>query len=388
MRALFWLLTLAALAVGLSLAARYNEGYVLLVLPPWRAEVSLNLFVLVLLAGFPVIYLLSRAISHTLDLPRAVAEFRRQRQQQQAVVALHDAWRLLQEGRYGHALRCAEKARPDRTAAGLLALAGWRAAHALRDAARTAHWAARVGEHDDLRAARLMTEAEFALEERRFEDARDALQQFAAREGKHIAALRLALRAERGLGNWREVARLVRRLEKHKGLTAVQAAPIRRRAVREALHGLREDPAELMRYWRELDAADRAEASLALETARALTAAGDGREARNVIEDALEARWDAALLLAYADCGANGDVIGRIAQAEKWLESMPRDDALLFTLGRLCRQQQLWGKARGYLEAALAIAPSRHAHVELAQLLDQLEESALAARHYRAAALL
>ncbi len=37
MRALFWLLTLAALAVGLSLAARYNDGYVLLVLPPCRA---------------------------------------------------------------------------------------------------------------------------------------------------------------------------------------------------------------------------------------------------------------------------------------------------------------------------------------------------------------
>ena len=59
MRALFWLLTLAALAVGLALAARYNEGYVLLVLPPWRAEVSLNLFVLAAIAGFFLIYLLA-----------------------------------------------------------------------------------------------------------------------------------------------------------------------------------------------------------------------------------------------------------------------------------------------------------------------------------------
>ena len=46
------------------------------------------------------------------------------------------------------------------------------------------------------------------------------------------------------------------------------------------------------------------------------------------------------------------------------------------------------GKARSYLEAALAIAPSRVAHVELAQLLEQLGESALAARHFRAAAVL
>jgi len=241
MRAVFWLLILAALAVGLSLAARYNDGYVLLVLPPWRAEVSLNLFLLLSAAGFFVIYLLTRAVSHTLALPRAVAEFRRRRRQDKAARALRDAWRLLQEGRYGHAMRCAEKARSD-DPSGMLALAGWRAAHALRDAGRTAEWSARVRSHDSagLQAARLMTEAEFALEERRFEDARDALQAFAASEGRHIAALRLSLRAEQGLGNWREVARLVRQLEKHQALTADQAAPIRNRAVREALRSLRD----------------------------------------------------------------------------------------------------------------------------------------------------
>jgi len=394
MRTLFWLLILAALAVGLALAARYNDGYVLLVLPPWRAEVSLNLFLLASIAGFFVIYLLARAVSHTLALPRAVAEFRRRRQQEKAALALRDAWRLLQEGRYGQAMRCAEKVRPEPATSGMLALAGWRAAHAMRDAERSTEWATRVREHDaaGLRAARLMTEAEFALEDRRFDDARDALQQLAAHQGRHIAALRLSVRAEQGLGNWREVARLVRQLEKHQALTAEQAAPIRSRAVREALRSLREDPSRLMRYWRELDDGDRAEASLALETARALAAAGDCREAQRVIEDALDENWDASLVLAYGECGQAGepagDVLGRIAHAEKWLQRMPRDGALLLTLGRLCRQQQLWGKARSYLEAALAIAPSRAAHVELAQLLDQLEESALAVRHYRAAAVL
>ena len=394
MRALFWLLTLAALAVGLALAALYNEGYVLLVLPPWRAEVSLNLFVLAAIAGFLVIYLLARAVSHTLALPSAVAEFRRRRQQEKFALALRDAWRLLQEGRYGHAMRCAEKARSDHPGSGMLALAGWRAAHELRDAEQSVEWEARVRAQDasGMKAARLMTEAEFALEDRRFDDARDALQQFAALEGRHIAAMRLGVRAEQGLGNWREVARLVRQLEKHKALTAEQAAPIRSRAVREALRGLRDDPGGLMRYWRELDDADRAQPALALETARALMAAGDCREAQRVIEEALDENWDAALVLAYGECGKPGepagDVLGRIAQAEKWLQDKPRDGGLLLTLGRLCRQQQLWGKARSYLEAALAIEPSRAGHVELAQLLEQLEESALAARHYRSAAVL
>jgi HemY protein len=362
---------------------------VLLVLPPWRAEISLNLFLLLCAVGFLVIHLLARAVSHTLGLPRAVAEFRRRRREERSTQALRDAWRLLQEGRYGHAMRCAEKATTDDAAAGMLALAGWRAAHALRDTARSAEWAQRVRGHDrdGLQAARLMVEAEFALEERRFEDARDALRQFSASEGRHIAALRLSLRAEQGLGNWREVARLVRQLEKHQALTADQAAPIRSRALREALRSLREDPAGLMRYWRELDDGDRAEPALALEAARALVAAGDCREAQRVIEDALDEHWDATLVLAYADC-RGGDVLGRIAHAEKWLHQHPRDEALLLTLGRLCREQQLWGKARSFLETSIAVRPTRAAHIDLAQLLDQLQESALAERHYRAAALL
>jgi HemY protein len=81
-------------------------------------------------------------------------------------------------------------------------------------------------------------------------------------------------------------------------------------------------------------------------------------------------------------------VLGRIAHAEKWLHQHPRDEALLLTLGRLCREQQLWGKARSFLETSIAVRPTRAAHIDLAQLLDQLQESALAERHYRAAALL
>ncbi|MCF8197496.1 MAG: heme biosynthesis protein HemY [Sulfuritalea sp.] len=394
MRAIFWLLILSGLAVGIALAAIYNEGYVLLVLPPWRAEISLNLFLVAAVLGFLVVYLLTRAVSFTLGLPSMVAAYRRRRQKEKASRALRDAWRLLQEGRYGHAMRAAEKSPVEPETSGMLALAGWRAAHAMRDSASTSEWAERLRSHDDdsLRAARLMTEAELAIADRRFEDAQTALRQLNKKEGRHIAALRLSLRAEQGLGNWREVARLVRQLQKHKALTPEQAAPIRSRAVREALRGLGNDPSALMRYWRELDDSDRAEASLAQETAHALAASGDCREAQRVIEDALNDNWDSALALAYGQCGQPGepagDVLGRIAQAEKWLAHHPRDGALLLTLGRLCRQQQLWGKARSYLEAALAVAPSRAAHVELAQLLDQLEESALAVRHYREAAVL
>ena len=52
MRALMRVSGLFAVAVGLVIAARYNNGYVLLVLPPWRAELSLNLAIMLALSAF------------------------------------------------------------------------------------------------------------------------------------------------------------------------------------------------------------------------------------------------------------------------------------------------------------------------------------------------
>ena len=209
-----------------------------------------------------------------------------------------------------------------------------------------------------------------------------------ARQGRlHIAALRLQLRAEQGLGNWREVARLARQLEKHRGLTPEQAAPICQRARREVLLEMRNDLPALRRYWGELDNAERTQAALANIAAKAMIAGGASREAQAVIEDALEENWDSDLVAVYADCHG-GEVTGRLARAEKWLQQHPRDSILLLVLGRLCVEQQLWGKARSFIEASLSVRAARATHLELARLLDRLEESALAARHYRSAALL
>ena len=82
MRGLLWVLTLFALAVGISLAARFNEGYVLLVLPPYRAEISLNLAILFFLGGFVIVYALLRGVALTLSLPGRVREFRQRRQRE------------------------------------------------------------------------------------------------------------------------------------------------------------------------------------------------------------------------------------------------------------------------------------------------------------------
>ena len=388
MRLLLWLLTLAALAVGLALAARYNDGYVLLVLPPWRAELSLNLLILIEIAGFLLLYLVLRAVAYTLALPQAVRAYRARRRHEQAERAFTDALRYFFEGRYGHALKSAGLAHDADYAPGLSALVAARCAHAMHEEEREAEWLARAATHDpESRNARLMTEAQLFLDARRHQEAQAALDQLAAGGLRHIAALRLALKAQRALGDWREALRLIRLLEKSRALSAEQAAPLKLRAHRENLRAAATDAAAINAYWRGIPAPERKSSSLSLDAARLLIAAGDCPAAQRIVEEALDQEWDSELAAVYAEC-QGGDILGRIARAEAWLKRQPRDAQLLLALGRLCRQQRLWGKAQSYLEASLSLQPRRLAHVELAQLLDQLERPAEAERHYRAAALL
>jgi len=268
MRTLLWLLTLAALAVGLSLAARYNDGYVLLVLPPWRVELSLNLLILLQLAGFSVLYMFTRAVAHTLQLPQRVREYRARRRREQAERALGDAVRFSFEGRYSHALKNAASAHHAGYAPGVAALLAARAAHAMRDDEREAEWLQRAQAHDDeCLNARLMTEAELYLDAYRYADAQGVLDVLVATGQRHIAALRLLLRAYRALGDWREVLHLVRQLERHRALSAEQAAPLRLRAHQEILRSMNLDAGALASYWRSIATADRHAPRLAGEAA-------------------------------------------------------------------------------------------------------------------------
>jgi HemY protein len=278
--------------------------------------------------------------------------------------------------------------------AGLAALIGYKAAHALHDEARSAAWRARAhaceaadGGASEWRTALLMNEAGLALDARDFAAAAAALDLLSPKERRQISAQRLALRLAQGEGDWAAMLRITRLLEKHRALTPEQAMPLRLRAHRGMLESLQDDAPQLVRYWQTMTHADRLDLGLAQRAARALNAAGSCGESAVLIEDYLDERWESALLEDYARC-SGGDLLGRIAHCEKWLHEHPDDAALLLALGRLCAQRQLWGKAQSYLEASLAVRPTRGAHVELAQLCDGLGRAEEANRHYRAAARL
>ena len=377
-----WVLAVFALAVGLSLAAHLNDGYAILVFPPYRAELSLNLAILLGVAAFTLGYLLLRLVAHTLRLPLYVRAFRVRRRSEKGQAAMLAALQALFEGRYARAEKAAGKAYKLGQAQALNALIAARAAGEMGEIERRDQWLARADSQDTkARGARLAVQASLLLDDRRDDDALVVLRELSASEPKRISTQRMLMKAHRRLGHWDEVRRLAAALGKRGALPEVTATQLRITAQIEALRQQAGDAAGLAACWQHTD--DKHDARVARTAAQLLIASGDCRRAHEILAQALEAEWNEELILLYAEC-LGADVLAQIERAENWLKSRPRDRALLLTLGRLCLAQELWGKAQSYLEASLSEEPSRSAHVALAQLYDRIGKPEDANRHYRA----
>src|SRR5439155_1207840 len=114
-----------------------------------------------------------------------------------------------------------------------------------------------------LHAARLVSRAEFALEERDFAAARDALRDLHEAGPKHIATTRMLLRAERGAGAWDEVLRLATQLAKRDAISPALAEEYKVQANVELLRRSASDPGAFERRWRGIPAPDQLQPRLA-----------------------------------------------------------------------------------------------------------------------------
>ncbi|WP_342147527.1 heme biosynthesis protein HemY [Rickettsiella endosymbiont of Aleochara curtula] len=97
-------------------------------------------------------------------------------------------------------------------------------------------------------------------------------------------------------------------------------------------------------------------------------------KAESLIIKQLKRQWFGPLVSTYSLIKSPNPA-RQLAIAEKWLKKHPDDPYLLLSLGRLCKQRKLWGKARDYLEKSLVYDSSNsETYLELGELFEALEE--------------
>ncbi len=385
MRFLFWFLLLAVAAVVAALAVKLNTGYALLVAPPYRIELSLNLLLILLVGGFVALYLTIRLVAGTVQMPSRVRLWRRQQKFERARAKQDAAVVALLEGRYGKAQQHAQEALAIPGSSALNALIAARAAIDVRefDAAEQ-FLASPDAQAQSLSVPRLMLSAEIALEHGQPQEALRLLHELRKEAGMHTAALRLELRALQAARRWVDIPALLEQLVKRKVLDAAQAEYVRVTAYSEQLKALTHDAAALRDYWARLPESTRVHTKVARAAAQSFLQLGGDREAAELIGASLARNWDSGLVELYGECHL-ADATRQLEQAERWLTTHNQDAVLLRVLGLLCQRAQLWGKAQTYLEASLAVDDGWQAHLALGEMLGRQGRDTEANAHFVAA---
>lgn len=396
MRWLASALLLALLAAVIALILQINAGNVAFLVHPFRVDVSLNLFIVVLVVVLAAVYWIARAIQKVADFPEQVRLYRTRREEVGGQQALIEATKSLLEGRFARAERAARAAQSSDTTAGVAALIGARAAHRMQEYDRRDEWLRRAEGDTAMQTARLVASAEMWTEQRENDAALDAIDRLQGAGARHIHATRIALNANLQSGRWEEALKAVRLLEKRNALHPVLARKLKHAIYRELMLAQRHDPAALEALWRRLPEADRHVPDIALEGARMLNLAGRGQLSAEVIEAALgksPAAWDdvAERLLDEYARAQSFPARHQLERVEGWLAQVPARGAiraaLLRTAGLVCLREQLWGKSKGYLQDSLEEAKHPATFLALARLADAVGDETEAARQYREAAL-
>ncbi len=413
MRGVIWLVLLFVVAVVAATTLGSNDGLVSLYWRGWRTDLSLNLFVILVLGACAVLMLSVQALNALVSLPQRAGQWRALRRERAAQSALREALAEYFGARYGRARKAAQRAlalqldAPElagdhqfRLLAQLLAAGSL---HKLQDRAgrdTTLHSAMKsvktargsLGVTDD--AARLLA-AEWALDDRDAARALEMLDALPPGAARRTQALRLRLQATRLARQPLEAMHTARLLANHQAFSPIVAQSLLRSLASETLETAH-DVQQLRRLWGQFDAADRRDPQVACRAAQRAVALGASEDARlwlrpfwdRLSELPREDREAVSLAMVDAREGIGNEWLPRLESAA---QAFGHESAVVAAVGMCFAERQLWGKARQLLEQAAAspTLPGRTRRLawrQLAQVARQESDEARAAGCERAAA--
>ncbi|AZC34151.1 heme biosynthesis protein HemY [Pseudomonas chlororaphis] len=383
MKRLYVILFLVIAASGLlGLAIAEHSGYILIAYDSFRYESSLWATLALVAVIWLVIWGIKTLIELVMTSSGVVNPWSRRNRSRRVQIAIEQGQMDLAEGRWASAQKHLHRAAEAERQPLLYYLGAARAANELGNYEQCDSLLERALERQpQAELAVALSHAQLQTDRGDTEGALSTLQAMHERHPHSVQVLRQLQRLQQQRGDWSAVIRLLPELRKDKVLPANELAELERRAWGEnlTLAAHREEEGtvglqSLNRAWQQLTAAQRQEPQLVLAYAEQLRQLGAGAEAEEVLRVALKRKYDSHLARLYGLLRGS-DPARQLQFAEQWLKDHPNDPSLLLTLGRLCLQTSLWGKARDYLESSLRIQRNPEACAELARLLAQLGDT-------------
>jgi len=258
-----------------------------------------------------------------------------------------------------------------------------RAAHLQGKDERRDEWLKLAYEHTPEAAnAVLLTQAELQLDREQYEQALATLRRLEENSRDHSHALALLGRLYFRLQDWTQLAKILPRLQKQgrvkqdtldEWTIRVHSEEFKRAA----------DGESVIAGWKTVAKRLRDNTTLLDAYYMNLMRTGQHEKAEKDLAAALKAEWRGPLVRLFG-LVEGPDPSKQLKRAEGWLTKHGDDADLLLASARLCLRNELWGKARSYLETVISLRPTPEAYQEYGRLLTQLGETNAATDAYRA----
>lgn len=372
------LLSLAvAAATLLGMAIVEHSGYVLIAWKGLRYESSLWVFLLLIGLLLLLVWTLRWLLRLLLASGGLINPWSRRQRSRRRHLAADKGLLDLLEGRWERAVRHLRQAAEGEPRPLMFYLGAARAAHRLGRVEESEALLERALQRQPgAELAVALTHAELQAEQGDLEGACDTLQAMRERHPHHHLVLeRLhGILVERR--DWTMLRDLLPDLRKARVLDGAALAELERRVWVARLQAAGEEGLNqgetalqpLSSAWQQLSAAQRQDPELLLAYATQLRILGAQEEAEEQLRKALKRGYEPGLIRLYGLLRGR-EPMRQLQAAEALLKQHPQDPLLLLSLGRLCLQAELWGKAREYFEVSLEFSRSPETCAELARLL-------------------
>jgi HemY protein len=382
-RAAAFVLLFAAIGAAAAYYLRAENGYVLVTWRDWILETSLLGFIFTVIAALLAAYWGARGFVALLRLPVTIKDVLTQRRRERAQASFESGLMKLLEGQWASAEIELVRRAADHPEPALNYLLAARAAQRSGTAARRDQYLEQAARHEGTAFAAQLLRAELQLEQ----DAAGAvpgLQELRARDPRHPYVIEMLARAYARSGAWEPLRQLLSAADVPRALPPARYRSWYARALREgmvqAAATARLDT--LKQLWDSAPPDIRAAAEVRRAFVSGLARLGAETEAAAQITHMLKSEWDDALVAVYGELEGL-DPVTQLATVEGWLTQQGDKPELLLAAGQVCTRNQLWGKARSYLDGALKQQPTPAAFLALARLCEKTRQPDEAALFHR-----
>lgn len=345
----------------------------------------LLVFVPLVIFGFVVLYAIGRLIRRLWLIPRSMTDWRLSRNTKKARASLTQGILRLAEGNWTKAQNQLVTGLPHSDSPIINYLGAACASQALGDTEKRDEYVSAAQKASPQNSfAIAMTQAHLYSWTQQHEQALATLTELRAQQPKHNYILRLLVQTYRALNDWASLAELLPDLRRYKVLESGAIDALELQTHRELLMmSLPSGSLEVLnRAWQAVPKALRRHPKLIAIYCGHLIKQNEMNDAESLLREAIAREPDEELLELYGR--AHSSNIGKqLETAESWLLSQPEDPHLLLTVGRLSICNELWGKARSYLESSIKLEPTAQAYQELGALMERLGEPEKALDYYR-----